>query len=311
MRKARKEQKQTPTADYYNELLSAIRMLVRMFQEVAKRTPEMFWWSITVSEDITVSGGIDVTLNRWAELLQDNYTEELCSLGGVGNRNRDEWTLYAVAGEGVTLEDYKKVADVCASTVKALWIPEHPKVKLTISESYGGFIKHVRPARYKKFVNMRGSALGSLWITEKPKVKLNVSEYLDGFVIGRDDSSDIGSSSYMKDYWVPSWFEFIFNTAQERNCPIRVDSGSQYTKDWEIAEIPFRYIDHSICEASILALEFLRAKVKALIQPQPQQPAETEQKEIVEVKPGLFGITVNIKELARRFWKRVCYRSKD
>lgn len=35
------------------------------------------------------------------------------------------------------------------------------------------------------------------------------------------------------------------------------------------------------------------------------------QKEIVEVKPGVFGITVDIKELARRFWKRVCSRSKD
>lgn len=40
-------------------------------------------------------------------------------------------------------------------------------------------------------------------------------------------------------------------------------------------------------------------------------PAETEQKEIVEVKPGVFGITVNIKELGRRFWKRVCSRRKD
>lgn len=41
------------------------------------------------------------------------------------------------------------------------------------------------------------------------------------------------------------------------------------------------------------------------------QPAETEQKEIVEVKPGVYGITVDIKELARRFWKCVCSRSKD
>ena len=41
------------------------------------------------------------------------------------------------------------------------------------------------------------------------------------------------------------------------------------------------------------------------------KPAETEQKEIVEVKPGAFGITVNIKEIAKRIWKRVCSRSKD
>jgi len=31
-------------------------------------------------------------------------------------------------------------------------------------------------------------------------------------------------------------------------------------------------------------------------------------KEIIEVKPGVFGITVNIKEIAKRFWKYVCSR---
>ncbi len=43
----------------------------------------------------------------------------------------------------------------------------------------------------------------------------------------------------------------------------------------------------------------------------PQKPAGTGQKEIVEVKPGVFGITVNIKEIAKRIWKCVCSRSKD
>ena len=41
------------------------------------------------------------------------------------------------------------------------------------------------------------------------------------------------------------------------------------------------------------------------------KPAGTGQREIVEVKPGVCGITVDIKELARRFWKWVCSRSKD
>lgn len=43
----------------------------------------------------------------------------------------------------------------------------------------------------------------------------------------------------------------------------------------------------------------------------PEKSADTEQKEIVEVKPGAFGITINIKEIAKRIWKRVCSRSKD
>lgn len=44
---------------------------------------------------------------------------------------------------------------------------------------------------------------------------------------------------------------------------------------------------------------------------QKQNPAGTEQKEILELKPGVIGINVDIKELARRFWKWVCSRSKD
>lgn len=42
-----------------------------------------------------------------------------------------------------------------------------------------------------------------------------------------------------------------------------------------------------------------------------KKSAGTGQKEIVEVKPGAFGITVNIKEIAKRIWKCVCSRSKD
>lgn len=53
------------------------------------------------------------------------------------------------------------------------------------------------------------------------------------------------------------------------------------------------------------------AKVEAEKNLQSEKQAETEQKEIVEVKPGVFGITVNIKELARRSWKWLCSRSKD
>lgn len=33
-------------------------------------------------------------------------------------------------------------------------------------------------------------------------------------------------------------------------------------------------------------------------------------KEIFEAKPGLFGITVNIKEIVKRIWKLVCSRSQ-
>ena len=53
------------------------------------------------------------------------------------------------------------------------------------------------------------------------------------------------------------------------------------------------------------------AKLKAEKDLEAEKPAGTGQKEIVEVKPGAFGITVNIKEIAKRIWKCVCSRSKD
>ena len=67
-----------------------------------------------------------------------------------------------------------------------------------------------------------------------------------------------------------------------------------------------------LCRVQNLAMKHKvnRSKDSGL-KPKDKIPEETEQKEIVEVKPGLFGITVNIKEIARRFWKRVCSRSKD
>lgn len=41
-----------------------------------------------------------------------------------------------------------------------------------------------------------------------------------------------------------------------------------------------------------------------------EKPAETGKKEIFEAKPGVAGFTVNIKELAKRIWMRVCSRKK-
>jgi len=43
----------------------------------------------------------------------------------------------------------------------------------------------------------------------------------------------------------------------------------------------------------------------------PVKPAKTGEKEIFEAKPGVAGFTVNIKEIAKRIWMRVCSRRKD
>jgi hypothetical protein len=60
----------------------------------------------------------------------------------------------------------------------------------------------------------------------------------------------------------------------------------------------------------ILKLRKIKARLEVERQQQPAvgKPAETGRNEIVEVKPGAFGINVNIKEIARRIWKLVCSR---
>lgn len=271
MNKPKKSYSIQPTTVDYRILLNTIDVLIEMFQEVEKKAPEMFWWSMFVPEDITLSGGIDVTLYRWAELLQDDYVEDLCNLGGIGNKDANEWTVYAVTGKGVTLEYYKRIADVCTSTVKSLWIPEHAKFKLNVFEHYGGFIKSVSSTKYNKVIDERKSALKALWITEHPHVNFGVSEYLDGFDKGKNSLSDTVGGASLESYWILNWFEFLFNTANEDNCPIRVGTGSQNVKHWEIANLRCRYIENSICEASILALKFLRGKVEKRIQTKPQE----------------------------------------
>lgn len=260
---------QTPIPGFYNDLLETIDDLTEMFRQVSK--PKIFWWSMTVPEDITASGGIDVAMYRWGELLQTDYRAELCNVGGVGTRDRSQWILYAITGEGVSLKCYRKVADVCASAVKALAIPTIAKFKPAVLEKLdisGDFkcFKSLTPAKYKKFTDWRESSLKSLWITEQPIAKLSVSEYLDALAASGNGRLPVSGGSTVESYWILNWFEYIFGTAQEPGCLIRVHSGSQYATGWEVAEIPFRRIDHDICEASILALKFLRKTAKVRVQ---------------------------------------------
>ncbi|MHC4495136.1 MAG: hypothetical protein ACYSYM_04855 [Planctomycetota bacterium] len=273
MSKARKTRGAALTTDAYRKLSHVIDALIEMFERAAEETREMRWWSMTVAEDIIASGGLDVTMHRWAELLQADFVAELCNLGGVGNRDRSRWTLYAVAGKGVSLDDYRKIADVCASTMKALGIPGSPRFKVTVHEKldvsdyYDGLIQRAFPSRHKKFVDWRESAFRSLWITEQPVANLTVSKYLDVLAESGDDFSTASSGLSVESYWILSWFEFMFDTARELpGCAIRVHSGSQFTTYLECAEIPFRRIDNDICEASILALKLLRREARARIQ---------------------------------------------
>ncbi len=63
--------------------------------------------------------------------------------------------------------------------------------------------------------------------------------------------------------------------------------------------------------SNIRPLHYSECRLYSLLSPVGSDvKQETGKKEIVEVKPGMFGITVNIKEIAKRFWKWVYSQSK-
>jgi len=243
----------------YKGLLQTIEELLTQFEQIKEKIPEIFWWSIVVPENIITNNAIDVTLYRWGELLQNDYKEDLCNLGGIGEKNGNEWTLFAVTGADVTFADFVKVADACASAAKALGICEQPTERFKVCEYYDGFIKKPAPGIYKKYPNMLKDAYKSLWLTDAPKVRLGVSEYLDGFAQGKYPGNG-QNVNIQKGYWILKWFDFIFDTAQENGCPVRVNSRTQYATGWDNGPIPFRHTENNICEASILALKFLQQK---------------------------------------------------
>jgi hypothetical protein len=261
---------QTPTLDDYKSLSKTLKILIGMFNRVAEKTPEMKWWSINVPEDITTSGMIHVTLNRWSEVLGNSFVKELCNLGGIGNKDCSKWTLYAVTGEKVTLKDYEKVADVCASAVKTLWIPKHPNKKLKLYHYSGNMFNQYSfsPEDIWKF---REAPAKAFWIcefpkNEFPKFEMSVSKYLDEFEKCINDPSAKISSYNLKGYWSLNWFEFVFNTALEPNRPFRKERGGKRTRHIDDAYVPYRLIDHNICDASITTLEILWEEVKERIE---------------------------------------------
>jgi hypothetical protein len=91
------------------------------------------------------------------------------------------------------------------------------------------------------------------------------------------------------------WFEFVYSMASEIGSPIQItcqeipinDYHPKYceiahqpqSEKWELRFHPeVRRIEHEICQASILALKFLRSKIEAQAAKKPQGKGGQEQK---------------------------------
>jgi hypothetical protein len=241
-----------------------IDILLDTFERVGKRTPPMLWWSICVPEDVTANGGIHVAQNRWGELLQHDYDWTLTNLGGLGTADRKQWTLYAVTGKGVGLADYQMIVGACVDAVNRLGLAGlrqakgSPQEILIVEEGpLKGYI--VRPVTYpERQYYRREQGYRLLWTYESPEFMLDVSDYLATFPVGM--SAGRTESTWTASRGMAIWFDFLWWSRQD--IGLRFQERHEPSINWEERPtwVPYRTIEHDICEASILALRFLRQK---------------------------------------------------
>jgi len=120
---------------------------------------------------------------------------------------------------------------------------------------------------------------------------------------------------------IPSWCYFDYGCWYSRGETLR-----KYASDVRTCTINLFQQNPQLPEPPkpesepLIELQQIRQwciRAEAPTQPEQKQPASggkpggTGQEDIVELKPGWFGITVDIKELAKRFRKWVCSRRKD
>ncbi len=209
----------------------------------------MVWWSLSIYARENITKTTERAQTIWLDFREKAMLQESFPLGGSSTfDNKNEFTAYFATSEDGTESEFIKIANIAESAVKALLI----------------------------FYYL-------------PKCGFGLSRYLDSFVGARSYYSETMTSPAARcASWC--WFEFVYNMAFEISSPLQVSCCDVPTVDdlppVEIKQKPqmknqefrlypeVRRIDHNICKASILALEFLKTKVKARI----KKPAETEQK---------------------------------
>ena len=148
--------------------------------------------------------------------------------------------------------------------------------------------------------------------------KRSVPDILFGFLTGAYPDNNITCRYQISLFRALSKFEIFFermlcdNETQAKYVKDKYERLREYTQDTYkpgLPDSPAPWIAREY--AADLAKTLRSIMEKSIDFSISEKPAGTEQKEIVEVKPGVFGITVNIKELARRFWKGVCSHSKE
>lgn len=252
MKKAVKERGQKPTPEDYNELISNVDIMLRAFRDLKSEVgSEWYWWSLSIYARGNITKTEERAQSIWLDFREKAMLQESLPLGGCSTfENKNEFTAYFATSKDGTESDFFKIANIAESAVKALLIFYPPKC---------GF---------------------------------ELSRYLDSFVGTRSYYADTMTSPAAR-HAARCWFEFVYNMAFEIGSPLQSQCYEVPTVEdlpldyFELTQKPqaenqelrlypeIRRIEHEICKASILALEFLKTKVKARIQSQPQMPART------------------------------------
>ncbi len=247
-----KEQADKPTAQDYRKLIDTADMLLESFRGLKTVIKGRWhWWSITVwarRASLIPGRGSVADYNRaeamWKTFAESMYLKEYIYVGGARSADGKEFVAYFVTGKGSTQAELTDVIGAAESAVKSLMIQHLPK-------------HHIR-----------------------------LSEWLDVFHRGGDYYSTYGVNPAEPHAAWP-WFEFMFNMAEEVGSPLRVQHMPYINLDG-VLDVPplddpmrrmppeeaeyrlgpeFRTIAQDMCEASILALQFLRQKAEERLRP--------------------------------------------
>ncbi|MBP7053627.1 MAG: toll/interleukin-1 receptor domain-containing protein [Phycisphaerae bacterium] len=95
-----------------------------------------------------------------------------------------------------------------------------------------------------------------LWVCDEGDSAANLSDYLDSYPIQHKGRKGLNCTPVGGSYWTSMWFESLYETA--RAVGLGAFQGRQPSQFEEIGATCYRRIEENICEASILALQFLQ-----------------------------------------------------
>jgi len=284
-----------PTADYYRELIRKVDMMLQEFQDAKSKVgSEWYWWSLTIYALWDITDPIERAETIWRDKKEwaakvAAFTERKIHQKSVyfGNastfNNDDEFTAYFATSEDGTNSEFLKIRQVAESAVKALRIFYPPKCEFALSQYLDGSVRARNWRVGRVYIDISRAA----WCW---------------FEFVYNMSFEIGSPLLYKCFELPVVYDCLPNYVEfAQKPPYYLDPELRILQHVEPRFHPeVRLIEHEICEASILALQFLRNAAISK-RDQLQQSTKTESEKALQNKAtkdsgGKVGATKKSKK---------------